>query len=72
MTVEDARDEYAAAEAALAVNRERHARGLMDGPSETCTACHWLALVLEAAQLAIDLAVSEESRQRLRDSIAWA
>jgi hypothetical protein len=46
MTIAEARDEYAAAEAALAVNRERHARGLMDGPSETCTACHWLALVL--------------------------
>jgi hypothetical protein len=32
----------------------------MDGPFETCRACHWLALVLEAAQLAIDLAVAQE------------
>jgi hypothetical protein len=71
MTVAEARDEYAAAEAAVAANRERHARGVMAGPSETCEACHWLELVLEAAQLAIDLAVSEESRQRLRDSVAW-
>jgi hypothetical protein len=71
VTVTEARDEYAAAEAAVAGELERHARGLMLDPPESCRHCHWLALVLEAAQLAIELAVSEESRQRLRDSVAW-
>jgi hypothetical protein len=72
MTVAEARDEYAAAEAAVAGEQERHARGLMLDPPESCRHCHWLALVLEGAQLAIDLAVSIESQQRLRDGVAWA
>lgn len=71
MTVTEARDEYAAAVAAVVEEQGLHARGALPGPPATCRHCHWLAHVLEAAQLTIDLAVSEESRQRLRDGVAW-
>jgi hypothetical protein len=69
MTVEGARAEYAATVAAISEELGLHARGALPGPSATCRHCHWLAHVLEGAQIAIDLAVSEESWQRLRKSI---
>jgi hypothetical protein len=71
MTVAEARDEYAAAEAALAVNRERHARGLMDGPSETCkpvTGSRWCWRPRSSRSTSRS---RSRVRQRLRDSVAW-
>lgn len=37
----------------------------------TCPTCNWIEQEIDAASIALDLAVAEESRQRTRESVAW-
>lgn len=61
MTVDEARREYQAWSRAL------HSSPLC----QWCRGCQWICRQIDAASIALDLAVAEESRERIRQAVAW-
>jgi hypothetical protein len=72
VSVESARAQYAAVARALDLRRHDHGAERMPEPVERCDICHGNSLQADDASIDLDLAVSIESQQRLRDSVAWA
>jgi hypothetical protein len=71
VSVAAARAQYAAVARAIAWGQRDHIAGRMPEPVEECDTCHGNSLAADDASINLDLAISEESRQRIRDSVAW-